>query len=231
MNNLFKILGVLFIVLLYSCTKVDDNTIKDADGNDYNTIKIGSQVWMKENLKTTKYNDGEPIPLILLGTAWKNLFTEGCCWYQNDIADSRENYGLLYNWHTVNTKKLCPKGWHVPTDDEWHTMVQSLDDSASLTVFESLTAGNKLKEAGNTNWNLQSAGATNETGFTALPGGYRNVIGEFYGLGNFGTWWSSTEVPSNDGNAYTRVMDVTGMVGKSQGCKNEAYSVRCLRNN
>lgn len=231
MNNFFKISGVLLIVFLYSCTKVDDNTIKDADGNEYNTIKIGSQFWMKENLKTTKYNDGDPIPLILAGTAWKNLFTEGCCWYPNDIADSMETYGLLYNWHTVNTKKLCPEGWHVPTDAEWHTMVGSLDDSVSLTIFESLAAGDKLKEAGNSHWAGQNSEATNETGFTALPGGYRNVNGDFYGIGNFGSWWSSTEAPTNDGNAITRVMDATAMVGKSWGCKNEAFSVRCVKNN
>jgi uncharacterized protein (TIGR02145 family) len=233
MKNPFSISGViLLIILIYSCKKEIEYSIKDIDGNDYNTVMIGTQVWIKENLKTTKYNDGETIPLILDGAAWKNLFTEGCCWYENNIVDSKEIYGLLYNWHTVNTGKLCPKGWHVPTDDEWHTMIMYLDASASLTVYESTTAGDKLKEVGSTNWPSPNTGATNESGFTALPGGYRYNNGEFYGFGNFAIWWSSTEDPANDGNALNRALtDLESSVGRSFGCKNDAYSVRCLKNN
>jgi uncharacterized protein (TIGR02145 family) len=233
MKNPFRISEViLLIILIYSCTKEIEYTIKDIDGNDYNTVMIGTQVWMKENLKTTKYNDGETIPLILDSATWRNLFTEGCCWYENDIADSKEIYGLLYNWHTVNTGKLCPKGWHVPTDDEWHTLVLYLDDSASLTVYESTTAGDKLKEAGSTHWPSPNTGATNESGFTALPGGYRYNNGEFYGFGSFAMWWSSTEDPTNDGNGLIRALTyMESSVGRSIGCKNDAYSVRCLKNN
>jgi uncharacterized protein (TIGR02145 family) len=233
MKNPFRISGViLLIILINSCTKEVEYSIKDIDGNDYNTVMIGTQVWMKENLKTTKYNDGETIPLILDGAAWRNLFIEGYCWYENNIADSKEIYGLLYNWHTVNTGKLCPKGWHVPTDDEWHAMILYLDDSASLTVYESTTAGDKLKEVGSTNWPGPNTGATNESGFTALPGGYRYNNGEFYGFGSFALWWSSTEDPTNDGNALIRALtDMDSSVGRSIGCKNDAYSVRCLKNN
>lgn len=232
MINPLKITGIILLIILnYSCTKEDDNSIKDIDGNDYNTVMIGTQVWLKENLRTTKYNDGVTIPLIPDEAAWGNLFTEGCCWYETNMANSKEIYGLLYNWHTLNTGKLCPKGWHVPTDDEWHTLVLFLDETASLSVYESTTAGDKLKEAGTINWPGPNTEATNESGFTALPGGYRYNNGEFYSFGSLGIWWSSTEDPINDGNALIRSLtDLDSSVGRSIGCKNDAYSVRCLRN-
>jgi uncharacterized protein (TIGR02145 family) len=192
MKNPFRISGVMLLfILIYSCTKEIEYSIKDIDGNDYNTVMIGTQVWMKENLKTSKYNDGEAIPLILDGTAWRNLFTEGCCWYENNIADSKKIYGLLYNWHTINTGKLCPKGWHVPTDDEWLQLISFLDPNALLRwPIESYVAGGMLKETGTINWTSPNP-ATNESGFTALPSG-KSISGtSFFDEKEHGNFWAT----------------------------------------
>jgi len=114
-----------------SCKKKDNNnptpsTVTDIDGNVYHIVAIGTQVWMAENLKTTKYNDGTFIPLVTDSTAWGNLSTPGYCWYNNDAATYKNTYGALYNWFTVNTGKLSPKGWHIPSDTEWETLITYL---------------------------------------------------------------------------------------------------------
>jgi uncharacterized protein (TIGR02145 family) len=134
---------------------------------------------MAENLKTTKYNDGTNIPL---GSAWVALSTPGYCWYNNDAATHKSTYGALYNWHAVNTGNLCPVGWHVPPFEEWSV----------LTVYLRDNVGGKLKEAGLAHWFDPNTGATNETGFSALPGGYRYYDGLFSYIGYNGFWWSST---------------------------------------
>jgi uncharacterized protein (TIGR02145 family) len=185
----------------------------------YKTIKIGSQIWMAENLRATKFNDGSSIPLATGRETWINLKSPGYCWYINQIENGN-TYGALYNWYVVETGKICPKGWHVPADWEWSTL------SDYLGGFE--VAGGKLKEASITHWNGPNTGATNETGFTALPGGYRNYFGEFDLDGNYGYWWSSTE--SYADYAWYRYMYynnsniVRGNLGKQNG-----FSVRCVR--
>jgi uncharacterized protein (TIGR02145 family) len=169
--------------LSFTATNEIVGTITDIDGNVYNTVTIGTQVWMKENLKTTKYNDGTAIPLVIDNMAWYNLSTPGYCWYNNDAATYKATYGALYNWYTFNTEKLCPKGWHVPPDKEWETLVVYLGWDVS---------GGKLKEIGTIHWRYPNTGATNETGFTALPGGRRIYDGTFEDIENYGYWWSST---------------------------------------
>jgi uncharacterized protein (TIGR02145 family) len=194
--------------------------LRDVDGNLYDVVKIGNQRWMAENLKTTKFNDNTDIPLVTDYTAWSNLTTPGYCWYSNDQATYGDTYGALYNWYTVETGNLCPTGWHVPTDAEWTT----------LTVYlggESI-AGSKLKETGTTHWNSPNTDATNETGFTALPGGYRGPDGTFYFIGYHGYWWSSME--SSTTNAWLRYMlyDYSNVYRVSYS-KKYGLSVRCLR--
>jgi uncharacterized protein (TIGR02145 family) len=125
--------------------------VSDIDGNYYKTIQIGSQIWMAENLKTTRYNDGSNIPLVTDNTAWSNLTTPGYCWYNNDAATYKNVYGALYNWYAVNTGKLCPSGWHVPSEYEWTLLVNYLGG-----VY---AAGGKLKETGTTHWYSPNAGA------------------------------------------------------------------------
>lgn len=163
----------------------EGKTIKDTDGNTYNTVKIGTQTWMTENLKTTRYSDGTTIPLVADTKAWSNRSSPGYCLYNNDTEINKNKYGALYNWYTVATGKLCPTGWHVPYDAEWTTLESFLGGSSK--------AGAKMKGTGTSYWNSPNTAATNETGFTALPGGYRLDNGTFTYFGNYGLFWSSTE--------------------------------------
>jgi uncharacterized protein (TIGR02145 family) len=125
----------LFVVTLFciGLTRLQAQTVKDIDGNVYKTVTIGKQVWMAENLKTAKYNDGKTIPLVTDNTEWSNLSAPAYCWYNNDIAN-KEVYGALYNWYTVNTNKVCPKGWHIPIDAEWTTLTTYLGGEGVLVV-------------------------------------------------------------------------------------------------
>jgi uncharacterized protein (TIGR02145 family) len=196
--------------------------VKDVDGNLYKTIKIGPQVWITENLKTTKYKDGTAIPLVADNTAWSNLTTPGYCWYTNNEAVHKATYGALYNWYVVSTGNLCPFGWHVPSNVEWTTLTDYLGGT--------IVAGGKLKETGTTHWASPNTGATNETGFTALPGGYRYLNGTFYYIGSYGFWWSATEIEATvawSRNLYYSNSNVT-RISFSEG---NGFSVRCLRDN
>lgn len=163
-------------------------TVTDADGNTYSTVKIGTQIWIGENLKTTKYNDGTSIPLVTDDIAWTALTTPAYCWYNNDVGN-KNTYGALYNWYTVNTNKLCPIGWHVPTDAEWTT----------ITIYLGSLVTGRLKESGTTHWQMPNTDAINDSKFTALPGGIRQFnVTVFQRLGEIGSWWSSDKY--NNGN-------------------------------
>ena len=194
--------------------------VKDVDGNSYKAIKIGSQVWMAENLKTTKYNDGTAIPLVTNNIIWYDLTTPGYCWYINDEATYKTTYGALYNWYVVNTGNLCPTGWHMATDPEWTTLTTYLGGEA--------VAGGKLKETGTTHWRSPNTGATNETGFTALPGGFRVCNAEFFSDGDFGYLWSATEVDTY--SAWLRDLNNTSSEAhRTTYCKRGGLSVRCIK--
>ncbi len=196
------------------------STLTDIDGNSYMTVWINNQLWMAENLKTTKYNDGSDIALVTDNTEWSNLTTGAYCWYNNDEATYKNTYGALYNWNTVTTDNLCPTGWHVPTDADWTILTTYLGGES--------VAGGKLKETGTTHWTTPNQGATNETGFTALPGGDRNFLEGFYHVGSSGIWWSSTE--SSITAAYTRVMsNIFSNVGRKEHNMKHGFSVRCLK--
>jgi uncharacterized protein (TIGR02145 family) len=204
-------------------------SVTDYDGNSYSTVGVGSQLWMASNLKTTKYNDGIAIPLVTDGPTWAALTTPGYCWYNNDAATYKATYGAMYNWHTVNTGKLCPSGWHVPTDAEWHTLILTLDPSAVLGTPESTIAGGKLKETGTTHWGSPNTGATNEIGFTFLPGGNRNYsTGAFGAIGTGGYGWSSTQYNTTD--AWVRQMwSYNANVSRGNWGKTYGASVRCVK--
>jgi uncharacterized protein (TIGR02145 family) len=198
----------------------DPVTITDNDGNVYNVIRIGTQVWLKENLKTTTFNDDVAIAYVTNAASWSALTTHGYCWY-NNTESNKATYGALYNWHAVNSGKLCPTGWHVPSDDEWLTLVNFLGGESP--------AGGKLKETGTTHWQSPNSGATNESGFTALPGGWRRGdTGSYESLNVYGYWWTSTLLtPSswfrriwyNDDKTYRNLTD-----------PKYGMSVRCIKN-
>jgi uncharacterized protein (TIGR02145 family) len=221
------ILGLIFIFTTNCTNKNDDNnsnptpgTIKDIDGNIYHTVTIGTQIWMVENLRTTRNNDGTSIPLVTDSTLWSNLSTPGYCWYNNDALTYKNNYGALYNWYEVNTGKLAPKGWHVPTDDEWTILANYLGG-------DSIAAG-KMKETGSSHWFSPNFNATNESGFTAIPGGYHDIIGGYGGMHGQANFWSTTEsiygVAWCRGIVYYKTNLERGLTEKGDG-----LSVRCLK--
>jgi uncharacterized protein (TIGR02145 family) len=204
--------------------------VKDIDNNRYDIIKIGTQTWMAENLKTTRYNDGSLIPLITDAALWGTASTNGApgyCWYNAPNETSNLiAFGALYNWYAIDTlsngnKNVCPVGWHVPIDGEWTTLTTYLGGEG--------VAGGKMKEAGLAHWLTPNGGATNESGFAGLPGGNRSNNGTFYnGGGNPGYWWSSTEF--NATGAWSRYLfNFNGNVYRNGINKGFGFSVRCLR--
>jgi uncharacterized protein (TIGR02145 family)/uncharacterized repeat protein (TIGR02059 family) len=196
-------------------------TVTDMDNNTYYTVVIGTQLWMAQNLKTTKYRDGSTIPLKTDNTEWANLVTPGYCWYNNDAATYKNPYGALYNWYAVSTGVLCPTGWHVPTDADWTVLTDYLGGEAG--------AGGKLKETGTTHWLSPNTGATNETGFTALPGGKRAINSIYNEIGYNGVWWSSSE-SFLAGQTWKRGVNLNySSVSRYDNDKTEGNSVRCLQ--
>jgi uncharacterized protein (TIGR02145 family) len=192
----------------------------DIEGNVYNSVKIGTQVWMKENLKTTTYNDKTLIPNETDDNTWWLLTSPAYCCYNNSIA-YKDTYGALYNWYTVSTNKLCPTGWHVPNDTEWNTLVTYLGGED--------IAGGKMKETGIlTYWFSPNTGATNESGFTALGSGQRGYSGGFASIRNAALWWSTTETDATNASFCIIFYDNTNVdiwsFEKTRGC-----SVRCVK--
>jgi uncharacterized protein (TIGR02145 family) len=218
------------------------STVSDYDGNSYNTVSIGSQCWLKENLKVTKYNDGTLIGDSTNST-WGTALIGARTGYDVNLvplSDYVGTFGYLYNWYAVNdSRKLCPAGWHVPTDSDWNKLVISLHsgtpvaDTSSTSITQSTTAGTTLKsQATNTTagsglgWNPGSPG-TNTSGFTALPGGYRLNNG-FFSVRDIAFFWSASEFDNY--NAWLRYLNTfNGVVLRIYNFKTIGGSVRCLR--
>ena len=224
---------VILSLFLIGCTQKED-----IDNNRYETVTIGSQVWMAENLREVHYNDGTPIPLVTGNTAWQdssNNSNPAYTWYDNGDYGAPE-YGALYNWYAIDPlsngdKNVCPMGWHVPTDGDWNILIDELDPAAvdpDVMGTQSLVSGGKMKETGLGHWNAQNIGATNESGFSGLPGGNRFPNGEFVNIGSYGSWWSSNEF--NASSAWFRLLySFSGVVSRDDGDKGLGMSVRCLR--
>jgi len=218
-------------------TIVASPTVTDADGNLYHTITIGTQAWMVENLKTTKYNDGTAIPLVTANTAWNALLTPAYCWYKNDVNTYKATYGALYNWYAVNTAKLAPTGWHLPTYAEWTT----LTNYVAANFGTSLNATKAL--AATTNWIASTTTGTvgcnlmlnNSTGFSALPGGNRHHDdGTFVDVGYNGHWWSATEINTSSARFWYMSYDNSSQIFPqpyNEQSKSNGFSVRCIRDN
>ncbi|HUW93945.1 MAG TPA: fibrobacter succinogenes major paralogous domain-containing protein [Bacteroidales bacterium] len=218
--------------------------VTDVDGNTYEAVKIGKQVWMSENLKTTKYNDGTAIPLVTDNTAWAALTTGAYSDYSNTPANST-TYGRLYNWYAVDNnaatkvasnggKNVCPTGWHIPTDDEWTTLTDYLTNNgygyegSGIDIAKSMAATSGWTEYGTLGTVGNDQASNNSSGFTALPSGSRLYNGTFLNVGYEDYWWSSTEYSVS--NAYSRYMyNYLSNVGRSYGDEQAGFSVRCLR--
>jgi uncharacterized protein (TIGR02145 family) len=196
-------------------------TVTDIEGNVYKTIKIGDQVWMAENLKTTKYRNGD-----LIGTTTNDISGESSPKYQwahDDNEITVATWGRLYTWYAVtDSRNVCPVGWHLPSDAEWVTLTTFLGGDT--------LAGGKLKEIGTTHWIYLNTDATNETGFTALPSGYRYLDGQYINIGLIGFWWSSTEYSATDAY-YHYMICYFSTVRRLYDNKQYGYSVRCLKDN
>jgi uncharacterized protein (TIGR02145 family) len=191
------------------------------NGYTYSSVVLGNgQEWMAENLRTTSYANGDPIPNVTDGTQWTNLTTGAWANYNND-SQYENPYGKLYNWYTVaDPRNVCPLGWHVPTDAEWTALVDYLGGDGE--------AGGKMKSTGTQYWLSPNYNASNESGFSGLPGGYRNYLGVDGRIGLDGMWWSSTETSS--GNAWNRYLQNTSViVHLGNGIKRSGLSVRCLK--
>ena len=205
-------------------------TVTDIDGNVYQTVLIGDQCWMMENLKVTHYRNGDPIPHVTDDGTWGGLTSGAYCNYDNDI-NNVATYGRLYNWYAVDdSRKIAPEGWHVPTDEELKQLEMYLGMSqaeADGTGWRGTDEGGKLKEAGTTHWVSPNTGATNESGFTALPGGVRGYEGDSYGMGSFTYFWSSTEYDSL--HAWNRYLDYyDSQVFRYYDDQHYGVSVRCV---
>ena len=184
-------------------------------------LTICCQSWMTRNLDVDKYRNGDPIPNVTDPAAWAALTTGAYCYYNNDSATYAATYGKLYNFYAVNDPRgLAPEGWHIPTDFEWTTLENCLGGAA--------VAGGAMKEIGTTHWVTPNTGATNISGFTGLPGGFRNLQGAFFNVGLNGYWRSSTE--SSTTTAWYRwLFNNAGNIDRVSTSKKNGFSVRCLR--
>ncbi len=205
-------------------------SVQDVDGNTYFYITIGSQTWMVENLKTTKYKDGTSIPNVTSDTTWSVLTTPAYCWYDNNSM-YKNTYGPLYNWYAVNTKKLAPEGWHVPTNEEWTI----LENYVSANLGSTWSLAKAL--AANTNWVSYTAPGSignnlaenNTSGFSALPGGSCSSYGTFNDIGKKGCWWSADAYNNTNNAYYCYLVYYDSNFYRSNYSKNFGFSVRCVR--
>lgn len=195
-------------------------TVRDIDGNVYRTVRIGSRLWMAENLKVTHYRDGTPIPNVYDNEKWPRANNGAYCMV-DDSLEYKDVYGLLYNYHAVNDSRgLSPEGWHVPTADEWRELIDYLGGEDR--------AGGKMKEFASNLWKITPPGASNESGFSALPAGGRGQFGSPSDLGDYGTWWSSTSHDSFYAWHWGLFPD-NNRIRFNPGHKSSGFSVRCIK--
>jgi len=242
--NWLPLLAAL-VIIVQGCKKDEDpipdedvivvtcpETVTDIDGNVYNVVKIGNQCWMQSNLTTTKYNDGNAIATGLNNNQWQNT-TAGAYAIYDDNTDNNVTFGKLYNGYAVATGKLCPQGWHIPTDDEFKTLELFLglsqtevDLTGERGAAEQI--GGKMKAT--TLWDSPNTGASNSSGFTALPAGTRNSVGDYIVINQYTDFWTSTPYASNDNYLWDHHLYYNGAgVGRIFQTKDKGYSCRCLK--
>jgi uncharacterized protein (TIGR02145 family) len=217
------------LIFLTDCEKdffTSSEPVTDIEGNIYPSVKIGTQTWMGENLKTTKYKNGIPIPNVTDGFQWTVLKTGAFCYYDNS-SFNKSIYGALYNWYTVSTGNLCPNGWHVPSATEWKTLEEFLGGSYD--------AGGRLKEKGTSHWEKPNYGGINSSGFSAIPAGlfvpvFSSDFSQFIDINIATSFWTSTEAGSQ--TAIERNLNSDDHVlGSVNAPKYSGTSVRCIKDN
>jgi len=213
----------VFFVLLSGCEKGEEppDPVTDIDGNVYETVRIANQVWMAENLRTTRLKDGTEINLITRNQEWNASVGEALCWYNNDSSLFKVPYGALYNGYVANNENICPAGWHIPDNDEWNELIAFLGDTE--------IAGGKLKVEGLTQWHSPNTGADNSSLFSALPAGMRYFEGTFSSLSYFTAFWSFNEA-ENASNYFVSLSYLDSKAILSTKSKNQGFSIRCIRN-
>ena len=218
----------ILLVSFGSFTFCQANVVRDIDGNVYRTVRIGSKIWMAENLKTTRYSDGRSIEQLTDDVRWSTTSSPAWCWYSND-ASYENPYGRLYNWYAISESNLCPNGWHIPSESEvdnnseWSTLINRLGGASQ--------AGGKLKESGYAHWLNPNVRATNATGFTGLPGGSRKKDGTFDGVRFEGLWWNTLE-RNAWGFSWSRCRILfydSNRIDYFDGDKRMGLSVRCVK--
>jgi uncharacterized protein (TIGR02145 family) len=227
-----EIILVASILSIFGNREADAQTVTDIDSNVYKTVTIGTQTWFAENLKTTRYNNGDLIDTTLSSrTDIRSEKTPKYQWAYEGKVKNVITYGRLYTWYAAtDSRNICPDGWHVPSDADWHTLLMYLDPLASFNSTESASAGGKMKEREKTHWISPNKGATNTSGFTALPGGYRYAGGTFHVNLFSGDWWSSTE--SSETDAYYWYLSFSfSNIYRISLYKGSGFSVRCLSDN
>ena len=233
MKNLsMNIVKTMALIIMVSCAmslsaQKAGETVKDADGNEYKTVVIGSQTWFAENLKTTKFNDGKSISNVTDNGSWSTTKTPAYCWYENN-SSNKDEYGALYNWYAASSGKLCPTGWHVPSDAEWSTLEDKLgkDEAAA-----------KLRETGTAHWKASTDKVTNEYNFNMVGAGLRDAYGSFtwknfdinadYILLDAAFWSTTGKSVSYAWNRITHYYDNDFKRHEVQ--KWHGYSVRCVK--
>ena len=207
--------------------------LTDIDGNRYKTIQLGSQTWMAENLKTSHYKNGSPVPEVSDAGIWGSLSSGASCWYSNDSAGHACPYGKLYNWYAVvNSSGLCPQGWRIPSDEDWMTLEREMGmpESELYGIGArglSLQIGGKMKSTSD-DWLSPNAGASNASGFSVVPAGFRYPNGAYYQYLFETAFWSSTEFSAE--SSYDRIFgtDQSG-IKRVNGAKVNGLSVRCVK--
>ena len=249
---LLLIISLIPIFLHFGCdssdpVSPDDTTVTDIDGNVYDIVQIGDQWWMAENLRTTRYRNGDDIPTGLSHDDWRYAESDAYAMYPHDDVDGIsteaemiEAYGLLYNWHAATDERgLCPEGWHLPGDDDFQKLTiflglshEEADSSGLLGAGE----GGKMKSIrtepqSHPRWDSPNPGATNESGWSGLPAGARLFHGSFSFAGLAGYWWSATESTEyhEDSAWYHSVYSSNDQIGRYYHFKHNGFSVRCLR--
>ena len=213
--------------------------LTDIENNNYKTVNIGTQTWMAENLKVTKYNDGTTIPDVTSDIDWVALTTGAFCTYNNTTnVDTIKSYGRLYNWFATSTGKLCPTGWHVPNDSEW-TVLRTYLIANGYNYDGSKTDDKTAKSLASTSgWSSVSTmgvighnpSLNNRSGFSSLPGGDRDYSGAFVNIGKSAYWWSSTEVAAGIISNYWNLNYDSGTLSTFGTREFSGFSVRCLKN-